>query len=74
MGGELNQREGQRGKSSQSWVKNTNMTDWISSLLTLINTCRKVPLQVNFLDDYILLSWLIGPWYHIHKDMNICFL
>jgi hypothetical protein len=30
------------------WVENTNMADCISSLLTLINTCRKVPLQVNF--------------------------
>jgi hypothetical protein len=29
-GGEL--REGERGNSSQSWVKNTNMTDCISSL------------------------------------------
>ncbi len=26
-GGELNQRDGQRGNSSQSWVENTNMTD-----------------------------------------------
>ncbi len=34
-GGELNQRAGERGNSSQSWVKNTNMTDWISSLQTL---------------------------------------
>jgi hypothetical protein len=25
-GGELNQREGVRGNSSQSWVENTNMT------------------------------------------------
>jgi hypothetical protein len=25
-GGELNQREGERGNSSQSWVENTNMT------------------------------------------------
>ncbi len=25
--GELNQREGQRGNSSQSWVENTNMID-----------------------------------------------
>jgi hypothetical protein len=25
-GGELNQREGYRGNSSQSWVENTNMT------------------------------------------------
>ncbi len=46
-GGELNQREGKRGNSSQSWVKNTKMTGCISSLKTLINICRKVPLQVN---------------------------
>ncbi len=31
-GGELNQREGERGKSSQSWVKITNMSDYISNL------------------------------------------
>ncbi len=31
-GGELNQREGYRDNSSQSWVENTNMTDCISSL------------------------------------------
>jgi hypothetical protein len=31
-GGELNQREGERGNSSQSWVENTNMNDCISSL------------------------------------------
>jgi hypothetical protein len=31
-GGELNQREGERGNSSQSWVENINMTDCISSL------------------------------------------
>jgi hypothetical protein len=31
-GGELNQREGERGNSSQSCVENTNMTDCISSL------------------------------------------
>ncbi len=31
-GGELNQREGQMGNSSQSWVENTNMSDCISSL------------------------------------------
>ncbi len=33
-----------------------------TSLLTLINTCSKVPLQVNFLDDDIFLcvhSWLV---------------
>ncbi len=31
-GGELNQRDGYRGDSSQSWVENTNLTDCISSL------------------------------------------
>ncbi len=31
-GGELNQRKGERGNSSQSWVENTNMTDSIASL------------------------------------------
>jgi hypothetical protein len=31
-GGELNQREGEKGNSSQSWVKNINMTEFISSL------------------------------------------
>jgi hypothetical protein len=31
-GRELNQREGERGNISQSWVDNTNMTDYISSL------------------------------------------
>ncbi len=30
--GELNQREGKGGNSSQSWVENTNMIDCISSL------------------------------------------
>ncbi len=54
-GGELSQREGERGNSSQTGVENTNMTDLISSLWTLIKTCRKVPLQEKFLDDDILL-------------------
>ncbi len=40
----LNQREGQRGNSSQSWVENTNMTGCISSLKT-------VPLWVTFIDQ-----------------------
>ncbi len=31
-GGRLNQREGKRGNSSQSWVENTSTTDCISSL------------------------------------------
>jgi hypothetical protein len=30
--GELNQREVEKGNSSQSWVENTNMTECISSL------------------------------------------
>jgi hypothetical protein len=29
---QMNQREGYRGNSSQSWVENTNMTDCIFSL------------------------------------------
>ncbi len=41
-GGELNQREGEKGNSSQSWLENTNMTDYISGLETPINTCCKV--------------------------------
>jgi hypothetical protein len=47
-GGGLNQREGERGNSSRSWIENTNMTDCISSLKNLRNTRLKVPLQVNF--------------------------
>ncbi len=31
-GGELNQREGERGNNSQSWAEITNMADCISSL------------------------------------------
>ncbi len=31
-GGGLNQREGERGNSSQRWVENINMTDCISGL------------------------------------------
>ncbi len=45
--------KGERGNSSQSWVKNTNMNGCISSLYTQINTCRKVPLHVNLLDNDI---------------------
>ncbi len=59
-GGDLNQREGERGNSSQSWVENTNITDCISSLLALINTYPKVPFHVSFLDDDILLPYLYG--------------
>jgi hypothetical protein len=31
-GGELNQREGQKGNSSQIWFENTIMTECISSI------------------------------------------
>ncbi len=31
-GGELNQREGDKCNSSQSWVENTNMTHFISRI------------------------------------------
>jgi hypothetical protein len=31
-GGGMNQREGERGNSSQKWVENTNVTDCIFSL------------------------------------------
>ncbi len=37
---EVNQREGERGNNSQRWVQNTNMTDCISSLETLLNTSK----------------------------------
>ncbi len=46
-GGRVNQSEGYWGNSSQSWVENANMTDCMSSLKTLINTCRKVPLKMT---------------------------
>jgi hypothetical protein len=70
-GGELNQREGERGNSSQSWVENTYMTDSISNLKTLINTCCKVPLQVNFLDGDILLWCLYSYLVHGRGRDNI---
>ncbi len=56
-GGELNQREGYRCKTVYKAGSNicTNITDCISRLQTLINTCCKVSLQGNFLDDDILL-------------------
>jgi hypothetical protein len=50
-GGELNQREGYRGNSSQSWIENINTT--------LINTCRKVPLLVKFFLDDVILHWCL---------------
>ncbi len=73
VGAELNQREGERGNSSQSWVENTNVTDCISSLhstYTLINTCCNVPLQMNFLRwrQFALVSMqLISPWLSLSK-------
>jgi hypothetical protein len=63
-GGELNQREGERGNRgeyrSQSWVENTNMTECTQEISSLYsdNTRRKVPLQVYFLDDDFL-HWLL---------------
>ncbi len=44
-GGDLNQREGERGISSQSWVENTNMT------LQSINTATKSLYRSIFLDE-----------------------
>jgi hypothetical protein len=48
--GVLNQREGERGNRgedrSQSWVENSNMIE--CKLKFLINTCSKVPFQINF--------------------------
>ncbi len=38
--GEVNHRESQKGNSLQSWVENTNMTDSISSLKTLLNNIK----------------------------------
>jgi hypothetical protein len=34
------------GNSSQSWVESASMTDCLTK--TMMNTCRKVPLQVIF--------------------------
>jgi hypothetical protein len=68
-----------RGGKGESWTigkgerqsftklgRNTIMTDCISSLQPLINTCRKVPLQVNFIrsQHYALPSMsLIFLWF-----------
>ncbi len=62
--GERGESEPERrldGYSSQSWVESINMANYISSL---INTCRKVPLQVNIFiwRHFALLSIkLISP-------------
>ncbi len=68
-GGGWNLREGERGNSSQSWVENTNMTDCISSLWNLVNTCRW-PLPVNFfrwrhlalVSIYLISSCICNKW------------
>ncbi len=55
-GGELNQRESQRGDSSQSWVENTKMTDCISTLYKLLHIpAAKSLYRQIFLDDDIFL-------------------
>jgi hypothetical protein len=50
-GEELNQREGRRGNSSQSWVENTNITDSIS-IVQSINSDKHLsqsPFTVQYL-------------------------
>jgi hypothetical protein len=52
-GAELNQRGGERGNKveyrSHSWVENTSMSECTQEIgyLQSINTCRKVPLEIN---------------------------
>ncbi len=45
MGGELNQREGERGNISQSWVENTNMTECTQEIgyLQSVNSDKNLP-------------------------------
>jgi hypothetical protein len=56
VGWEFNQREGQRGNSSQSWVENSNLTDCISNL-HCINFDKHLPQKSlnrsSFLDENI---------------------
>ncbi len=69
-GGGLNQRECYRDNSSLSWVENTNM-------ITLINTCRKVPLQINFVRwrHFVLVSIrLISPRLKVSKVVITIFV
>ncbi len=47
-GGVVEPKRRLEGKQFTKLGRNTNMTDCFSSLYTLIITCRKVPLQVNF--------------------------
>ncbi len=60
-GGELNQREMGEGQQSQSWVKNiyTNTVcggGYGVLGLRQLNTCSKVPFQVNFYVLRIILN------------------
>ncbi len=48
-GGELNQREGERGNSPESWVENTN---WL--YLQSVNSDKHMP-QSPFIDNF--LKW-----------------
>ncbi len=60
-GGELNQREGERGNSSHRWVENNNLTD---STSVSDKPCRNVLLQVKFFRwrHFALVSiYLISP-------------
>ncbi len=57
MGEELNQREGLRGNSSQSWVEK-NQHDWM--YLQFINSDEHLPqspFTVNFFVDDDILLW-----------------
>jgi hypothetical protein len=52
-GGELNQREGERGNTgeyrSQSWVENTNMTECTQEIgyLQTVNSDKHLPLYLS---------------------------
>ncbi len=70
-GGELNQREGERVNSSQSWVENTNMTNCISSSVNSDKHLPQSSLTGQFLDDDILLWCLRYRTYLV--DWSICY-
>ncbi len=68
------------GGGRVDWVENTNMTGCISTLYTLINTCRKVPLQVNFCRwrhfalVYNIVNLSMGLAYpDNHRGFNACY-
>ncbi len=50
-----------------SWVKNTNMRECISSLKNLWNTCRNVPLKVNFKEKTTFRVWCLYR-YLVHES------